>query len=62
MVVRGEVLDENEAGDTTRGLGRGRQRQLLLVFHDSNLEFARGQLDNNWRRLFARGWGEGAEA
>ena len=55
VVVRSEVFDQDEAGDTRLGLRRRGLGQLPLVLHDSNFELPGGQLDNDRGGLLARG-------
>ena len=51
MVVRGQVLNQDEAGDARGVLDRGGLGQLLPVLHQSNLDRLVGQLNDNRRRL-----------
>ena len=62
MVVRGEVLHQNEAGDARRVLVRGWLRQLPLVPHDRDFQRPAGQLDDDGWGLLVRGGGVRAEA
>jgi len=62
MVVRGEVLHQNEAGDARGILVRGRLGQLPLVPHDRDFQRPAGQFDDDRWGLLVRGGEVRAEA
>ena len=60
--VRGQVLDEDEPGDSGVDLLLGRIGQLLLVHHDSYLGLPVGKLEDDGRGRLVLLGGVGAEA
>ena len=51
MVVGGQVLDEDEAGDAGSHFLRGGGGELLPVLHDGDLQLLVGDLDDHRGRL-----------
>ena len=51
VVVRGQVLDEDEAGDAGSHFLRGGGGELLPVLHDGDLQLLVGDLDDHRGRL-----------